>query len=212
MSKLIAFTILIPALVLTGCFRKRNSAPVDKSSLKGSGKLYLVPLGGFSPSIAEELAAYYKTRYGIPAEVLPNVHLGPSTMNAERDQLIAEEAVAVMKRDNSDVSNNPDAILIGLTSEDMYIAKYNWQFSFSWREQGKYAVVSTGRMNLPCRPGLLQRKQPVTDDLIRVRLRKMVTKNVGILYFRLRQSDDPRSVLFRNVGGIEELDYMGEEF
>jgi hypothetical protein len=40
----------------------------------------------------------------------------------------------------------------------------------------------------------------------------MVTKNIGIMYFKLQQSDDPRSVLYKNIGGISELDAMGEEF
>ena len=40
----------------------------------------------------------------------------------------------------------------------------------------------------------------------------MVTKSIGILYYGLRPSDDPRSVLYKSVGGISELDYMGEEF
>lgn len=88
----------------------------------------------------------------------------------------------------------------------MYIARYDWRFSFSYREQRKYAVVSSGRMNL--RLG----KQPVSEEQIRTRFRKMVTKNVGVLYYHLAQSDDPRSVLYRNVEGIRELDYMGEEF
>lgn len=55
-------------------------------------------------------------------------------------------------------------------------------------------------------------KRPVNEEQILMRLRKMVTKNVGVLYFHLRQSDDPRSVLYRNVGGIQDLDYMGEDF
>jgi predicted Zn-dependent protease len=170
--------------------------------LNGSGKLYLVPLGEFSKLVAEELASYYKTKYGISAETLPTVHIPPSARNAERQQLIAEEAVDLMRRVNSEISGNPNAILIGLTTEDMYISQYDWRFSFSWREQGKYAVVSSGRMNLG----------NVSEDETRKRFRKMVTKNVGILYFHLPQSDDPRSVLYRNVGGIRELDYMGEEF
>jgi predicted Zn-dependent protease len=130
------------------------------------------------------------------------VHLPPSTRNAERQQLIAEEAVDLMKRVNAELSSDPKAVLIGLTSEDMYISSYDWQFSFSWRDQGKYAVVSSGRMNLGS----------TTEDQVHTRLRKMVTKNVGILYFHLRQSDDPRSVLYRDIGGIRELDFMGEEF
>ena len=197
-----SLAVVILSLLTIGCFRKSDYVPISKQSLNGSGKLYLVPLGEFSKHVAEELASYYKTKYGISAETLPTVHIPPSARNAERQQLIAEEAVDLMRRVNSEISGNPNAILIGLTTEDMYISQYDWRFSFSWREQGKYAVVSSGRMNLG----------NVSEDEIRKRFRKMVTKNVGILYFHLPQSDDPRSVLYRNVGGIRELDYMGEEF
>jgi hypothetical protein len=99
--------------------------------------------------------------------------------------LIVEEAVDVMKQANPDLSNDPQAILIGLTSQNMYIAQYGWNPSFSWRQEGKYAGVSSGRMDLG--------KQPVSDDQIRTRMRKMVTKNIGVLYYHLKQSDDPRS-------------------
>ena len=203
-SRLFFAAVVILSLLTTSCLRRSEYVPINKQSLKGSGKLYLVPLGEFPKSSAEQLASYYKTKYGISADILPTVQIPPSAMNAERQQLIAEEAVDLMKRVNSEITSNPNAILIGLTTEDMYISKYDWQFSFSWREQGKYAVVSTGRMNLG--------RSPVTEEQIRTRLRKMVTKNVGILYFHLPQNDDPRSVLYRNIGGIRELDYMGEEF
>jgi len=198
---------LIAALILgTACLRKRNYVPISKQSLKGSGKVYLVPLGDFSDATVKHLASYYQTKYGLTVETLSHVHLPPAAMNPERQQLIAEAAVEIMKQANPDLSNNPQAILIGLTTEDMYIDQYDWRFSFSWREQGKYAVVSSGRMNLPLG------RQPVFEDQIRTRLRKVVTKNVGVLYYHLAQSDNPRSVLYRDIGGIRELDYMGEEF
>jgi hypothetical protein len=44
------------------------------------------------------------------------------------------------------------------------------------------------------------------------RLRKMIAKNVGVLYFGLPLSSDPRSVLFAHVGGPQELDVMSEVF
>ena len=201
-SRLIPRVVVILSFLTTGCLRKSNYVPINKQSLKGSGKLYLVPLGEFPKATADELASFYKTKYGISTETLPTVHLPPSTRNAGRQQLIAEEAVDLMKRVNPEIISDPNAILIGLTTEDMYISSYDWQFSFSWRDQGKYAVVSSGRMNLGS----------ATEDQVHTRLRKMVTKNVGILYFHLRQSDDPRSVLYRDIGGIRELDYMGEEF
>ena len=123
-------------------------------------------------------------------------------MNSERQQITAEAVISSIKEKNSALVDDPQAILIGLTTEDMYIEQYDWQFSFGWRQEGRYAVISNARMSLG-RP---------SAEKAHSRLRKMVTKNIGILYYRLRQSDDPRSVLYTNVGGISELDAMGEEF
>ena len=44
------------------------------------------------------------------------------------------------------------------------------------------------------------------------RLQKLVTKNIGLLYFGLPLSDDPGSVLYRDVGGQSDLDRMSEDF
>jgi hypothetical protein len=40
----------------------------------------------------------------------------------------------------------------------------------------------------------------------------MVTKDFGILYYGLDPSQNPRSVLYSQILGIEELDQVGEEF
>lgn len=201
-----AIAVIIGVTLSTGCLRKVKNTRAGKPILNGSGKVYLVPLGAFSDATVKELASYYQNKYGIPVQTLPHVHLAPETINPEREQLIAEQAVESMKQANQDLVSDPQAILIGLTEEDMYIAQYNWRFTFSWREQGRYAVVSSARMILP------MGNEQVTEDQVKTRLRKMVTKNLGVLYYHLAQSDDPRSVLYRDIGGIRELDYMGEEF
>jgi predicted Zn-dependent protease len=206
-SRLLFAAAFIAVLTFsTSCLRERKYVPVSKQSLKGSGKLYFVPLGDFPAGNVEDLVSYYRDKYGLTIETLPSVPLPPAATNPEREQLIAEVAVENMRQANPKLSNDPQAILIGLTTQDMYISQYDWRFSFSWREQQKFAVVSAGRMNLPLS------RRPVSEDQIQMRLRKMVTKNIGVLYYRLPQSDNPKSVLYRNVGGIQELDYMGEEF
>ena len=43
------------------------------------------------------------------------------------------------------------------------------------------------------------------------RLQKLVTKSIGLMYFGLL-SDDPGSVLYRNILGPRDLDRMSEEF
>jgi hypothetical protein len=51
-----------------------------------------------------------------------------------------------------------------------------------------------------------------TEERRQQRIRKMVTKNIGILYYGLGVSDDPRSVLYRDILGPDDLDYASEDF
>jgi predicted Zn-dependent protease len=88
----------------------------------------------------------------------------------------------------------------------MYIRKYSWAFGFTYRVENRFAVVSSARMN----PIILGR--PADPVLLQTRLRKMITKNLGILYFHLPQSNDPSSVLYRSILGIDDLDRVGESF
>lgn len=212
-SRLLLSAALIAALLpATGCLRKREKVaikketPVLKETLKSSEKLYLVPLGDFPADVVADLASYYRDKYQLELEILPSVPLPETAVNRKRDQLIAEQTVAIMKQANPNLANDPQAIMIGLTNHDMYIAGRDWRFAFGWRDEGKYAVVSSARMHLP------NGSRKITRRVVASRLRKMVTKNVGILYYHLSPSDDPRSVLYRNVGGIRELDYMREDF
>ena len=198
-----AFTLAC-LLLVAACADRGEYVPVDKQKLKGSGTVYFVPLGDFPPDVVESLIPHYRDKYGLDIKTAPAVPLAAEAINPRRRQLIAEAAVDLMKQAHPELANDPKAILIGLTNVDMYIARYDWQFTFSWRGEGKYAVVSNARMSLG--------STVLPAEKVESRLRKMVTKNIGILYYRLPQSDDPRSVLYKNVGGISELDYMGEEF
>jgi hypothetical protein len=86
----------------------------------------------------------------------------------------------------------------------MYILAEDWRFAFSWRD-GPVAVVSSARMN-PAFLGL-----PADRAVERDRLRKMVLKDVLMLHFGEFGSDDPRSVLYDDILGADDLDFMTEE-
>ena len=155
-------------------------------------------MGDFPSSTTEDLIAHYQSKYGLSVETLPNLPLNSSVVDTDRQQLIAEAVIPLMKSAYPDLTSTPEVIIIGLTTEDMYIAQYSWQFTFSWRQEGKYAVVSNARMSLGA--------PLISEEQVKARLREMVTKNIGILYYRLPQSNDPRSVLYKDIGGISELD------
>jgi predicted Zn-dependent protease len=104
-------------------------------------------------------------------------------------------------------TSDPRAILIGFTSDDIYPTSQNWKFAFGWRLGSSHAaVVSTARMSLH------YIGQPMDLNLSETRLRKMVTKDIGILYYGLPQNQNPKSVLYNGIMGIEELDQVGEDF
>jgi predicted Zn-dependent protease len=77
----------------------------------------------------------------------------------------------------------------------MYVRGEKWVFAFSWREPGnQLAVASYARM----RPEIFGNAPD--DLLLESRLRKMVTKNVGLMCYGFPLSQNPRSVLYGSIG------------
>ena len=172
----------------------------------GKQKLYFVPLSGFPAASLTKLVNFCKQKTGIQPILTQPVPFALSTIDKRREQVIAEEAVELMKLRYPNLAADPNAIVIGLTDEDMYIRKETWQFAFSYRTQGRFAVVSSARMN-PVNVG-----GPANDGLLESRLRKVVLKNIGILYYLWPPNYNPKSVLYSGIGGLDDLDNMSEDF
>jgi tetratricopeptide (TPR) repeat protein len=168
--------------------------------------VYFVPLGDFSSPVTAELATHYKTKFGIGIVCLPVIPLDGSTFDSHRHQLIAEDVIELIKRTYPKLVEDPDAVVIGLTESDMYIREKTWQYAFSYRGDSRFAVVSNARMN-PANLG-----QSANAELLNTRFRKMVMKNIGILYYQMPNNSNPKSVLYNNIDGVEELDRIDEEF
>ena len=135
----------IVALFLVGAslgFLLAGCMVIGPQPLQPDGKIYFVPLHEFSSPSLIKLITYYKRRYGLAIETLPSVKLEEAVVDFSRRQLIAEELIALMKRQYPELAKDPKVILIGITPGDMYIREYTWQFAFSWREEGRFAVVS----------------------------------------------------------------------
>jgi predicted Zn-dependent protease len=171
-----------------------------------------VPFEDASNLPLNELAAYYKNKYGLTIEMLPSLSIEPEAIDDERDQLIADELLNLMARRYPNLARDRQAILIGITTEDMYPKGQDWQFVFSSRigfqgdDRPRFAVVSTARMD----PEFLD--EPANPQLLQRRLRKMITKNIGMMYYRLPQNGNPRSVLYDSILSVSALDCVGEDF
>lgn len=177
--------------------------------LEASHRLYLVGVGHVQRELVTELAAHFRQTLGISVEELPPVSFDRVTVDNDRSQVVAEELVAAIRRRYPTAARDVDVRIIGVTGDDMYLRAMagSWAFGFSWRSDDDHmAVVSYARMD----PAALGRSPD--PDMLRSRVTKMVAKDIGVLYFGLPLSNNPRSALYGNIGGTDELDVMTEYF
>jgi predicted Zn-dependent protease len=188
------------------CFGGEAEPPedlVEVSSLRAVGRVLLVPIDEFPPETANAVAHHYRREFGTPIDVAPAITAPPDAYEPVRRQSSAGALIANLER----LDSSSDVIVIGLTESDMYIPGVNWRYAFSFRRGGRFAIVSTARMHRGCL-GLMR----ASEDRQMKRLRKMVGKNIGVMYYRLPLSRDRRSLMYAYVGGPQELDGMSEQY
>jgi len=167
--------------------------------------IYLVALGEFAHVPLEELAAFYRNRFGLAVDVLPPIAVGGAQVSLLRRQVVAEELVGLMRSAYPDVAESPDSIVFGLTEFDMYAVGAPAPYLFDWRQDGRFVVVSSSHMD----PGNYLR--PVDREVMRSRVQKMITRNVGIVMFGLQLNGDALSVLSANIATLDDLDRVGTD-
>lgn len=159
------------------------------------------------PSLSlDQLAKDYQGKLQLKIELLKEAPLESRVVDFWRRQLVAEELIELMKRRYPREAKNPKAILIGVTAGDMFIREYSWQFAFAFRREGRFVVVSIARMDP------VSFHEAPDPALLYTRARKMVSKNLGLLYYGLPETKDPRSVLYGPILGLDDLDKIGENF
>jgi predicted Zn-dependent protease len=184
--------------------RKKAAAatPAGAAASLEEGNVYLVPLDGFSARRARLLASQLQRRLRVRVQATAPQRAPRGAYNARRKQLVAERLTARLAR--SRLAADPSATVLGLTDKDMFIRAKFWNFAFSLRG-GQVGVISSARMD-PTFYGL-----PADDELALERLRKMAIKDVAILHFGDFERDDERSVLYGEILGTDDLDYVTEE-
>jgi predicted Zn-dependent protease len=209
-ASLIAFPLTMPARILVTdrpiCFYDDSVVPrrpIDVSRIPSAARVYLVPIEDFPVDRAAAIAEHFRANFGVAIEVAPRVEWPEGAYVERRRQM--NSATMLRRLEAIYASRGDPAVAIGLTTSDMFNPEVRWAYVFSYRSAKRVAVVSPARMDRGCM-GLFQ----ADDDRIMARLRKMVGKNIGILYFGLRMSTDPASMLYGNIGGPQELDAMSE--
>jgi predicted Zn-dependent protease len=164
--------------------------------------VYFAPIGDFPREKVEALITHYRAKYDLTIEVLAPISVPPDALNTERDQLGADRLLEAIRA--SDVAlADPEAVIIGLTDQDMYIEDLTWRYAYAARSNNaQHAVISTARFNAYRADEAMQMQ----------RLRKMISKNLGFLYYGLGSSQDPGSVMYGQIMGPDDLDAVSEDY
>ncbi|HZD77330.1 MAG TPA: DUF6531 domain-containing protein [Acidobacteriaceae bacterium] len=180
----------------------RQHGPVARlDQLTGQGRIYLIQVGPHhTPYALEDLAQWLRTKYALDVRVLPAAALDHAGWDASRRQYVAELLNAQMKREHPSLASDPDAYLIGFTDADMYPAHVGWNRTFTWRDQPRTAIISTDGMQ----PTFFERFETHANAAVaaaqfQARLRRILLKDVAILYWHLPLNNDPASLLHNTL-------------
>jgi YD repeat-containing protein len=165
------------------------------SQLRRRGTVYLVQMGGHTqPYSLTDLAQWLRGKYAIDVQVLPAMAIDPSAWDAKRHQYVAEQLYAQIKQQRPDLAVNPNAYLIGFTDGNMYSVTSMWSSVFTQRDHLRAAMISADGMG----DTAWQRTHlpgAAASDRLRGRMRRILLKDVAMLYWHLPLNNDASSLL-----------------
>jgi len=199
------------ASAITECLPAQTeleSASTEYCGTEGK-RVCLVPQGQVDPDLMTHLAEYYRERYGITVLIAPPREIRDDVVDDARGQVSTDDLLDDLLLSSGGSLAGPDASFIGVTPVDVYMEEERFDWVFGARKTAttgvQYGVISTFRMN----PEFWG--EPADDELYRSRVRKMVSRYVGLLYFGLANSEDPRSPLYNRISGLPALDGVSED-
>jgi len=169
-------------------------------------QITFVPIGNFPSTSLQTLASYYGKTLGLHIDVQPTIPFEDSMIDRSRGQLIGEELINRMKLGFPAQVQDRTVMMVGFTRGDMYVRHKNWQFAFAHREDGRFAAISTARMD-PTSFGL-----PPNDGIMVRRLLNMTSKQIGLYFYELPERQEKSSVLFSPILGVDDLDEVSMDF
>jgi YD repeat-containing protein len=172
-----------------------NGPIAEVNELTGNGRIYLVQMGPHPAAYGlDDLAEWLGSKYGLRVQVLPPMQLDKSAWDPERRQYVAELLFEQIKREHPELAADPNAYLFGFTDASMCSVSNSWASTFTQRDFQRVAVISSHGIQDYWWQRLFAAAK-VSNEHLQARVRRILLKDVAILYWHLPLNNDPTSVL-----------------
>ena len=179
----------------------------------------LVPTGATSKESIETIADDLRAILGVDIQIAPPMPLPADTYDRARGQFSAGRITDYLLEQYATADGVSQRLLVAVTPVDIYTSRIpHWRYAFG--TQGKIgdgstvAVISTYQMYSVNAVHILRLPLVLiydrNYDRREERAEKLLTKYAGYALFDLKPSNDPKSVMYNNILGVDDLDRMGD--
>lgn len=172
---------------------------VSPGELHGKGRIYLLQLGPHTDAYSvTDLAQWLRSKYSLDVQVLPAADLGAVAWDENRHMYIAERLLQQIQRDHPAEAADPNSWLIGITDAKMSSAtdKGDWEVS---QRGPRSAIISSYDLPDSCAAdggGTAGSASCEAPSAPSTRVRRILLKDVAVLFWNLPMNNDPASVLY----------------
>lgn len=176
----------------------------ELETLRAEPGLYLQPIGEVPERPLRELAAWYRDHWGVEVRILAPTPSMRAAWSDDREQYEANHMLEGIEELDPGRALFPLAIVVGITFDDIYTEdRLDWPFFFATNGDS-IGLVSGARLGV-C-PG------DTASTVTWSRIRKLVTRRFGLMYFDFEPSSDPTSPLYDRAFSTAALDRMGDDW
>ncbi len=206
----LAKTLLKIALILFlgGCSWK----PVQETSRPARSppgvEVYLLPLDDFDSQAVASIAQSLSKEMDIRIKTAASVRTAGLIPFSGTTQFSAEEIEThVLRVIPTLPDKRSNTAYIVLTTKDINTKDRTLQFNFSIHDNlARLAIVSSARLTLG------PKGAPASRSTVLARLKKLVKRGIGDVYYNYPRSTDVRDIMYSPVMSLDDLDRIGNTF
>ena len=165
-------------------------------------RIIFAPTDDAAYETMQRVAPQLEAKLGLDVHVMGCLALPLESRNVRRNQISGEAILHAIRNDYPiDLIPPAGSVGIAVTSDDLYIEGKDWRFAWAYRDGSSFAVVSTPRL-----------ERRVSQAHFDARLRKILMKQIGLLYYKYPLSNDPKNVMYSSILSLETLDEIKERY